>query len=198
MADNSKWFNIQSSSDYHYPGVFTSPNPQRMGFCSDIGTLPNYEPADPHFLYSDIQLGKGRPRGIRKALFDVNGQEEILNYRITPCRGVKLCSHTEGCEFVCATKDRRRCPDHPEESLKSSGLCPVEFVYLWPKNSLDRRMWITGLVRGGSNNADNLHNHPIHGPAKIPSKVDADIRRAMISNPHLKTSDIVVGIYFWS
>ena len=127
-------------------GVFTSPNPQRMGFCSDIGTLPNYEPADPHFLYSDIQLGKGTPRGIREALFDVNGQEEILNYCIIPCKGVKLCSHTEGCEFVCATKDRRRCPDHPEESLKSSGLFPVEFVCLWPKNSLDRRRWITGLV----------------------------------------------------
>ena len=40
---------------------------------------------------------------------------------------------------------------------------------------------------------DNLHNHPIPSPTKIPSKVDADIRRAVMNNPNLKTQDIMVG-----
>lgn len=41
--------------------------------------------------------------------------------------------------------------------------------------------------------AENIHNHPVHSDTKIPVKVDTDIRKAMISNPHLKTSDIVTG-----
>ena len=35
--------------------------------------------------------------------------------------------------------------------------------------------------------------HPSHAASKIPSKVDTDIRQAIISNPHLKTRDIMTG-----
>lgn len=33
----------------------------------------------------------------------------------------------------------------------------------------------------------------MHSDSKIPAKVDSDIRKAIASDPHLKTSDIVVG-----
>ena len=36
---------------------------------------------------------------------------------------------------------------------------------------------------------------PLNPPAKIPVKVEADIRRALVENPRLKTSDIMIGMY---
>ena len=40
---------------------------------------------------------------------DVDGEEEILNYRIVPCNGVKLCSQSsDGCNFVSAVKEMIR------------------------------------------------------------------------------------------
>ena len=37
-------------------------------------------------------------------------------------------------------------------------------------------------------------NHPMHSDSKVPVKVDTDIRKAMIKNHHLKTSDIITGM----
>ena len=100
---------------------------------------------------------------------DVDG-EEILNYRIVPCNGVKLCSRSsDGCNFVLAVK-MRWCPDHPEEKLVHSNPCPVEIVYFWPEDMADNRQWITGYIcAGGDVNAQNLHNHPLSSQSKIPS-----------------------------
>lgn len=39
----------------------------------------------------------------------------------------------------------------------------------------------------------DLHNHPHHEVKKILVKVDTDIRRVVIENPHLKTSDVLIG-----
>lgn len=60
ISDKENWFPITDSDGYNFPGVFDFPYPQRLGFCEDISKLPNYEKADPHFIFSDIQLGKGR------------------------------------------------------------------------------------------------------------------------------------------
>ena len=54
MNSRTTWFPIDSSKDYHYPGLFHTPFPQRMGFCEDMSRLPNYEQTDPHFLLSDV------------------------------------------------------------------------------------------------------------------------------------------------
>jgi len=40
--------------------VFTTIFPQRLSYCEDISKLPNCKISDPHFLYSDIQIGKGK------------------------------------------------------------------------------------------------------------------------------------------
>ena len=48
-------------------------------------------------------------------------------------------------------------------------------------------------MRSDELTSQNLHNHPIHGELKITAKIDADIRRAIVDNPHLKTQDIVTG-----
>ena len=56
--------------------------------------------------------------------------------------------------------------------------------------------WQTGILRIGSMQGSNIHNHPLHSDSKIPAKVDSDIRKAVVANPHLKTADIVVGKLF--
>ena len=62
LSDRTNWYNIESSDDYNFPGIFAKPFSQRLGYCEDVSKLPNYEPSDPHFLYSDIQIGKGKAR----------------------------------------------------------------------------------------------------------------------------------------
>ena len=71
--------------------------------------------------------------------------------------------------------------------------CPVEFVYVWPENSEDKRRWLSGIVRVGDLKSRNLHNHLINGPTKVPSKVVQDIQSAVKLDPSLKTHDIVTG-----
>ena len=93
-------------------------------------------------------------------------------------------------------RECRPCPSHPDEKLIRSSDCPVEFVYIWPQDSTDTRRWTTGIKRGSENSDSNLHNHPSHAANKIPSKIDTDIRQAVIANPHLKTKDIMTGKNF--
>ena len=191
MNSSKNWFPIKSHKDYHFPGVFETPPPQRMGYCSDISVLPNYELSDPDFMFADIQLGKGKARNQREVKLNVDGNDEQIIYRIVPCGGVKVCSE-ESCNYVVSTRETKPCPEHKTKKIVRSGNCPVEFVYLKPVDSNDNRRWLTGLVRRPTND-QNLHNHPLHGDLKIPGKVDADIRRAVIGNPQLKTKDLVIG-----
>ena len=53
------------------------------------------------------------------------------------------------------------------------------------------RLTTAGITRSGNLEPDNLYTHPLH---KIPVRVDSDIRRAVIENPHLKPSDLSVGM----
>ena len=194
VSNKENWFPINSSDDYNFPGIFNYPFPQRMGFCEDISNLPNYEVTDPHFIFADIQMGKGKARPKRLVQMDINGIRESVYYRLVPCGGVKRCGkHMEGCTYVAPTSATKTCPQHPDSPLERSQQCPVDFFYIWPEDSTDNRRWLTGIVRSGDLQSNNLHNHPLHSEVKIPVKVDTDIRRAVIENPHLKTSDLIVG-----
>ena len=122
MESKERWFPITSSDDYHFPGVFSSPFPQRMGYCEDISVLPNFEPTDEHFLFSDIQLGKGKARPVRSVEVTVDGKKELLKYRIIPCGGVKVCGATDvKCDYVVSTRETRPCPNHPRHKLIRQG-----------------------------------------------------------------------------
>ena len=195
IADKEYWFAITNSDGYNYPGVFHEPYPKRLGYCEDITKLPNYDKIDPHFMFSDIQIGKGKARPKRTIKIDVAGVVESVVYRFVPCGGVKVCGkHSDGCNFVTSTTSIKPCCQHSNVPLQRTGECPVVFIYIWPENESDNRRWLTGIVRSSSLQADNFHNHPLHSEAKIPAKVDSDLRRALIENPHLKTSDLIVGM----
>ena len=51
LSDRTNWYNIESSDDYNFPGIFAKPFPQCLGYCEDVSKLPNYEPSNSHFLY---------------------------------------------------------------------------------------------------------------------------------------------------
>ena len=53
MNDVENWVTITEKEQYHYPGT-----QQVIMHCSDIATLPQYTPNNPHFLWADIQLGQ--------------------------------------------------------------------------------------------------------------------------------------------
>ena len=67
----------------------------------------------------------------------INDTKEELFYRSSPCSGVKLCP-LEGCDHTVPIRDKRNCPKHNKVLLRS-GDCPVQFVYLFPKDPSDRR-----------------------------------------------------------
>ena len=195
ISDKDNWFPIKASTDYNFPGVFDSPYPQRLGYCADISKLPNYESSDPHFLYSDIQIGKGKARTTRKIQMNIDGKDETVYYRFTPCGGVKRCSmHSEGCSYVVSSGTLKLCSRHPEAVLERTSECPVDFFYIWPVDENDNRRWLTGITRSGDLQASDLHNHPHHKESKIPVKVDSDIRRAVLENPNIKSSELLTGM----
>lgn len=193
MESKDRMFIISSTDDYHYPGFFHHDYPQRMGFCPDITALPTFEPSDPDFLFTDIQLGKGKARSWRAVDMYISGMQEEVMYRIVPCNGVKVCP-AQDCEHIVPTSEVRPCPNHKVPLKRTMG-CPVEFVYIKPSDSSDNRRWITGIDRSSDMKNNFLHNHPLHADAKIPAKVKADITRALVKNPHLTTRDITTGEY---
>lgn len=193
LSSRENWYDIKNTEDYQYPGKFKAAPPQRLGFAQDITTFSFYSKDDEHFLFNDIQIGKGKLRAARKVTTAVDGIEEELYYRIAPCGGVKRCPVKE-CTYTVSTKEHRSCPNHAEQKLELVNECPVEFVYVWPADEGDKRRWLSGIVRTGDLKSSNLHNHPLNGPTKVPSKVVHDIQHALELDPTLKTHDLITGM----
>ena len=192
LSDHQNWFDIDTPEDYQYPGLFRHSHPQRVAHCKDVTTLPFYNKSNQHFLFEDIQLGKGTSRGVRQITVSIDGKPEEVCYKIAPCKGVKQCGQTV-CKYITSTRESKPCPHHPDIKLQPTGYCPIDFFYVWPENPKDTRRWIGGLVHTGDMLSQDLHNHPINPPSKIPVKVEADIKGALLTNPHLKTSEIMIG-----
>lgn len=192
LSSSENWYTIEDPDDYQYPGKFQRDHPHRLGYASDISALPFYTKEDEHFLFNDIQLSKEKPRAPRKISVTVDGKEEELQYRIAPCGGVKSCSASD-CSYAAPKRESRPCPKHRESVLVQSDPCPVEFVYVWPTSSDDKRRWLSGLVRRSEMLNNNLHNHPLHGPTKVPAKVVSDIQQALQLDSSLETHDILTG-----
>ena len=123
----------------------------------------------------------------------MDGKAEELFYKLAPCSGVKQCE-VEDCSYAIPVKENKLCPDHTDSNLIVKMECPVEFVYVWPENKNDKRRWISGITRTGNLESNNLHNHSLLGPNKIPSKVVHNIQQALDLDPSLTTHDIVTGI----
>ena len=201
MSSRDHWFPISSSKDYHFPGQFYYSYPQRMGYCNDVTSLGHYIASDSDFVFTDIQLGKGKCRGWNEATITIGGDEiepeETLKvrYKTAPCNGVKMCQmQQEGCNHIVSTREFRKCPQHPDAPLVKTEGCPVEFVYIRPVSAEDHRRWLTGIDRCSDMRPDNLHTHPLHASSKIPTKVESDIREAVATNAQLKPKEVLTGM----
>ena len=96
-------------------------------YYNDITKLPQFSPSHPHFLWDDVQLGKGSYSKDRMVKFSIGGKEEALFYRTCPCKGVKRCS----VDYTVTLKARKPCPKHPKQDLLSISDCTVELTYLY-------------------------------------------------------------------
>ena len=193
------WKLIENKQDYHFLGSFSKPSPQQLYFVSNCLELEQSSAANPHYLWSDIQMSKGqlnKDRLIDIELVVEGGEikKEKFYYRSAPCLGVKVCPHND-CTYTAPIREKRPCPIHPECKLvRSEPPCPVEFVYIFPqKIHNDHRRWIGGIVRSEKHSSSSLHNHDLHGSIKISQCVQDKIASAITANPTLTPTDISAG-----
>ena len=149
IEDTENWRSISSKDDYQYLGVFPNKQMQVIYYSPDCTKLDQSCSTDPHFLWNDIQLCKGKNYSIFVEIGS-NAREELI-YRCAPCNGVKVCPQSD-CSFVAPISRTRPCPHHPDAPLKRSNetshKCPVQFAYTYPKDiDQDDRRWIMGFIR---------------------------------------------------
>ena len=183
------WKNLKEDNkeQYQYPGWHDSRLSNILYYTSDVTKLPHYSDSDPHFLWSDIQLGKSSTSK-NKLDMDIGDKPEKLCYWMSQCKGVKKC---QKCDHIVPSSSRKNnCKEHPNAQLVKVQNCPVEFVYIFPVDLSNKRRWIGGIIRSQDVPADtNLHNHPVKRclSHKLPSMVTADITRTLEDNPFLTT-----------
>ena len=192
MAEKENWKTLTNKSEYQYPGVYASAQLQCVYQIDNYKTLEQSAENDPHFIWNDIQLSKGKLNKDRLLEMNVGGKKEYIYYRSAPCGGVKVCNE-HSCNYVAAVREKRRCQLHPSAPLNHVNDCPVEFAYLYPENSNDNRRWIIAIIRNQKEPMINLHNHAIHGPTKIAKCIQENISRAISLNSTLTPIDISQG-----
>ena len=123
---------------YQFPGVFTKTCTQQLYYIVDSSKLCQ-TCDDVHFMchWKDIQLSKGQLNKKRLISADVAGKK--IYYSSAPCLRVKVRPH-KGCDYVVPIRE------HNLPLQRTSG-CPVEFVYVHPKDPNDKRR-VTVLSKG--------------------------------------------------
>ena len=134
---------------------------------------------DRHFIWKDLQLSKGQLNKDRLITAIISGKTKQVYYRSAACLGVKYCPH-EGCTHVVPIRDKQGCPKH-QSDLQKSFACPVEFVYIHPKDTTDNRRWIVWRYCS-LRQRSNCHNHKIHAASKIAECVKS---RQLVPTLHL-------------
>ena len=190
LSEPENWFNVENKDSYHFPGVLPKPSLQQLYYVPDISAL-NQSCDDAHFIWKDIQLSKGQLNKDRLIKVDISNKCEEVYFRSAPCLGVKFCNNDD-CSHVVPIRDKRNCPKHNIPLQKTTD-CPVEFVYIHPKDTTDRRRWFGGLVRCQKSAVDNLHNHKLHAANRIAQCIKEKIGAAISTNPALTPSDIACG-----
>ena len=131
LCEPENWLKVKSKISYQFPGA---PVQQQLYFTSDLSSH-GQSCDDPHFIWKDNQLSKGQ----------LNKDHLIEIIRSSPCTSVKLCPISD-CSHLVPIRDKRNCPTHNTMLMKTTS-CPLDFVYLYPKDASDGRRWFGGLVR---------------------------------------------------
>ena len=163
LNESENWLRTETKKEYRFPGVYPSKCQQQLFYVSDISALEQ-TCEDSHFIWKDIQLSKGQLNKPRLITVCISGVDKEVYYQSAPCLGVKKCP-SFACGYVVAIRDKGRCPIHKLDLEKTTG-CPVEFIYIHPKDNSDGRRWFGGMVRCQKGPSENAHNHPLHSATK--------------------------------
>ena len=198
LTDKETWIVPNTESEWQYPGKFSdkesNKHEQCVIFVQDYRSVYPTCPKNLDFLWSDIQLSKGKVNNYKTSV-TIDGKEVPITYRSAPCNGVKVCPESGRCHVV-PIRELRPCKDHPSKPLHKTNdteKCPVQFGYICPEDAQDHRRWILGFVRQPKGPSKNLHNHPIHSSSHPLTKTMEDIHNAATSNTALKPSDVSKG-----
>ena len=145
-------------------------NEANIAYCEDITALTPVTNTSCLKIFSWVR--ETPEVGTGKTTVSINRKAEEIFYKIASCIGVKACSASR-CSYVTSTQESKQCPHHQKPQLQSLGSCPVDFFHVWPTASEDNRRWIGWLVWSDDMLADNLRNHPINPPSKIPVKEES-------------------------
>ena len=193
LQDQENWKQVSSKQDYHFLGSFSKLTEQQLYYIPDCNQLQQSSTSNPHFLWSDMQLSKGKLNKDRLIEVEIGNKKEKVFYHSAPCLGVKVCSEP-GCSHVAPIRERRACVKHPNQKMVRTDECPVEFIYIYPQSYHDdHRRWIGGIVRNQKQPETNLHNHPLHPAFKMCNFVKDKIHAAVTSNPILTPTDVTHG-----
>lgn len=201
-----RWFEVKSTKKYQYPGVFSeqedtsdpnaSQTPPRMGHVSNIQTLLHFTGENHHLLYSENQLSKGNYNDNLREVC-INGEKQNIRIRYAACKGVLECC-VASCNFA-GSKAAKKCPNHPAaEMIPSGSCCPVCVVYVYPQNHVENgERWITedGVFNSTRN---NLHNHPLPKPSKVPDFVHESVKQAVRCNPSITPGQLNLGNTYYA
>ena len=94
---------IESKEDYQFPAVTKMSQGNVVYYSPDIQQLPHFTEKNLHFLWHDIQFSKGSTTKDRLIQMTIDGRDEMVYYRMAPCRGAKKCSQ---CEYTLPNRDR--------------------------------------------------------------------------------------------
>ena len=135
LEDKENWVILKNDANWQFPGVFsdTDKHEQCVLFIEDYRSVYPTCPKNLDFLWSDIQLSKGKVNNYKTSI-TIDRKDEQLFYKSAPCNGVKVCSE-KGCHYVAPIRELRRCKNHSSKPLqKTSDMerCPVQFGYIYP------------------------------------------------------------------
>jgi len=60
MNEKENWRDVSSKKDYQYAGVFSTAQMQCVFYTEDCSKLQQSPNHDPHFMWNDVQLSKGK------------------------------------------------------------------------------------------------------------------------------------------
>ena len=75
MSEKENGKTLTNKSEYQYPGVYETAQLQCVYHIDDYKTLEQSVESDPHFIWNDIQLSKGKLNKDRLLEMDVGGKK---------------------------------------------------------------------------------------------------------------------------